>query len=59
MVNVTHNNNYGRTADKLLGGVLAVVNEAFLDCYVDLFFNLTAHFHSHKSSGLIVYHIGK
>ena len=58
VVDVTHNNNNGRSADEVGLVVLAVVDNFLLDCNNDLFFNLCVELHGDKRGGVEVDCVG-
>ena len=58
MVNVTHDNDDRRPADKLILSVLMVVNESLLDGHDDFLLDLAAKLHCDESGGIVVDYLG-
>ena len=54
VVNMTHNDNDRCAADKLIGTVLMVVNEAFLNGHNNFLLYLTAEFHCDQCRGIVI-----
>ena len=54
VVDVAHDHNDGAAGLQLIGGILVVVDETFLDGDDDLFFHLAAQLHGHQCGGIVV-----
>ena len=58
MVNVTHNDDDGRTTDKLVGAVLVIVDKPLLNGNDDLLLDLAAKLHCNERCGVVIHNVG-